>query len=166
MEVYVIEDESAAAVSRSRSVCHFLSTMRRDGGAAAPLAPSVRGEVGKVLKAGRWRSISQPGEPIWSRVAARTCGTRGCLHFVWKNWLPATSDCADIRLLGASAHPHRKAAWIIRQSLDPDRLRGCGASWQRPDRPELSRSARATTRENSVHIAAPGRLRTKNAATT
>jgi Tol biopolymer transport system component len=52
------------------------------------------------------------GANIWDRIDA--------FHFVWRRMSGDVTLTADVRLLGQGSHQHRKAGWVIRQTLDPD----------------------------------------------
>jgi Tol biopolymer transport system component/regulation of enolase protein 1 (concanavalin A-like superfamily) len=49
---------------------------------------------------------------MWDRADA--------FHFVWKRMSGDMTLTADVRLLGQGTQQHRKAGWVIRQTLDPD----------------------------------------------
>ncbi|MBI1940003.1 MAG: TolB family protein, partial [Acidobacteria bacterium] len=52
------------------------------------------------------------GANMWDRVDA--------FHFVWKRMSGDLTLTAGVRLLNQGSQQHRKAGWVIRQSLDPD----------------------------------------------
>jgi TolB protein len=77
-------------------------------------------DVGSVAKAGsveydagaKSYLIAGGGENMWF--------TQDALHFVWTEAAGDLSLAADIRFVGTGGNAHRKAALLIRQSLDPD----------------------------------------------
>jgi TolB protein len=56
--------------------------------------------------------VTGGGENIW--------GTTDAFHYVWRKMSGDVAVTADVRFLGEGVVPHRKAALMIRQSLDPD----------------------------------------------
>lgn len=118
------------------------------------------GDVGVVLRPGaaeydaarRVHRISGSGENMWAATDA--------FHYVWKKVSGNVTITADISILGTGGDAHRKAALMIRQSLDADSayadaaLHGDGlASLQ--SRPEKG----AATYEIQSAAKAPKRLR-------
>jgi len=96
------------------------------GGAATRAAGSdlglfeAHGEVGTVgkpgsaaydAKAGTY-TVTGGGENMWFATDA--------FHFVWKKASGDLSLAADVRFVGTGGNPHRKAALLIRQGLEPD----------------------------------------------
>ncbi|MBC7928054.1 MAG: hypothetical protein H7039_20615, partial [Bryobacteraceae bacterium] len=77
-------------------------------------------DVGAVLHPGsatfdsstRAYTVTGSGENMW--------GTRDAFHFVWKKVSGDMTLTADIQILSEGGDPHRKAALMIRQSLDAD----------------------------------------------
>ncbi|MBC7924538.1 MAG: TolB family protein [Bryobacteraceae bacterium] len=77
-------------------------------------------DVGTVLHAGsatfdsstRAYTVTGSGENMW--------GTQDAFHFVWKKISGDVTLTADIQILSEGGDPHRKAALMIRQSLDAD----------------------------------------------
>jgi TolB protein len=80
----------------------------------------AQGDVGAVGKPGtleydakaKTYTIGASGENMWFGTDA--------FHFVWKRAQGDVALAADIRFLGTGGHAHRKAALLIRQSLEPD----------------------------------------------
>jgi TolB protein len=78
------------------------------------------GDVGTVLHPGsvgfdatrRTYTIAGSGENMWSGADA--------FHFVWTKMSGDVSLSADISFVGATGNNHRKAALLIRQTLEPD----------------------------------------------
>ena len=76
-------------------------------------------DIGNVKKAGSVKfnpsdnsySISGGGTNMWANSDE--------LHYVWKKMSGDVSVAADIKWIGTSDEPHRKACIIIRQSLEP-----------------------------------------------
>src|SRR5512140_1160748 len=77
-------------------------------------------DVGTVLHAGaaeydaarRVYRVSGSGENMWAATDA--------FHYVWKRVTGDVTITADISILGTGGDAHRKAALMIRQSLDAD----------------------------------------------
>jgi hypothetical protein len=72
------------------------------------------GHEGSVVydaKAGSY-TVTGGGENMWFSTDA--------LHFVWKKASGNVSMAADIRFVGEGVNPHRKAALLIREGLEPD----------------------------------------------
>lgn len=80
----------------------------------------AHGDIGAVGKTGKLHYdaakktylVSGGGENMWF--------DKDAFHFVWKKASGEVSLAAEIELLGRSAHEHRKAALLIRQSLAAD----------------------------------------------
>lgn len=96
--------------------------------------------------------VTGSGENMWF--------DKDALHFVWKKASGDLSLAAEIKLLGRSAHEHRKACLLIRQSLEADSpyadaaLHGNGlASIQ------YREEKGGPTREIQSHENAPAKLR-------
>ncbi len=118
------------------------------------------GDVGTVLHPGSASfdaakhiyTITGSGENMWFGADA--------FHFVWTKMSGDVSLSADISFVGAKGNAHRKAALLIRQSLDPGSkyvdaaLHGNGlTSLQFRD------AADANTHEVESNISAPQRVR-------
>src|SRR5258707_8939053 len=67
---------------------------------------------GSVEFAGGELRVTGGGANIW--------GTADAFHYVWKKMSGDVSFTADVQFIGAGSVAHRKAALMIRQSLDPD----------------------------------------------
>ena len=67
-------------------------------------------QKGKAEFAGGGYRITGGGANVW--------GTADAFHYVWKKMSGDVSLTADIRFIGSGAVAHRKAALMIRQSLD------------------------------------------------
>ncbi|MFB3923099.1 MAG: TolB family protein [Terriglobia bacterium] len=52
------------------------------------------------------------GANMWDRVDA--------FHYVWRRASGDMTLTADVRIIGNEGEQHRKAGWVIRQSLEPD----------------------------------------------
>lgn len=52
------------------------------------------------------------GHNMWDREDA--------FHFVWRRMSGDLTLSANVQLLGTGTHAHRKAGWVVRQSLEPD----------------------------------------------
>ena len=117
-------------------------------------------DIGPVLHAGAAQfdkalgtyTVSGSGENMWFAADE--------FHFVWKKVTGDITINADVNILGAGGNNHRKAALMIRQSLDTDSayvdaaLHGDGLTSMQ------AREARgAVTREVQSRVSAPSRLR-------
>ena len=80
----------------------------------------AHGDVGRVgkpgsvaydAKAGTY-TVTGGGENMWFATDA--------FHFVWKEASGDLALAADVRFAGTGGNPHRKAALLIRQGLEPD----------------------------------------------
>jgi len=77
-------------------------------------------DVGKVDPAGKATfdktadqyKITASGANIWAKIDA--------FHFLFRNLSGDVTLEADIAFVGEGKNPHRKAGWMIRQSLEPD----------------------------------------------
>jgi TolB protein len=70
----------------------------------------VKGKVEFNPSSGEY-SVTGGGENIW--------GTVDAFHYVWKKLSGDVAMTADVHFIGAGTVAHRKAALMIRQSLDP-----------------------------------------------
>jgi len=118
------------------------------------------GDVGTVLHPGALQfdgsrgayRVSGSGENMWAAVDA--------FHYVWKKVSGDVEITADISILGEGGDAHRKAALMIRQSLDADSayadaaLHGSGLT-SLQSRPEKG----AVTYEVQSSATAPKKLR-------
>ncbi len=71
-----------------------------------------KGGVAQYDESAQTYSITGGGHNMWA--------DRDAFHFVWKKVSGDVSLTADIELVGEGVNPHRKAALIVRQSLDED----------------------------------------------
>jgi TolB protein len=145
-------------------VCAEEKGVRAQQSGAAPVAPigifESHADVGKVLHPGSVEydaaqqsyTIAGSGENMWFGEDA--------FHFVWKKASGDVTLTADIFFLGKGVNEHRKAALMVRQSLDADSayadvaLHGSGlTSLQYRD------EKGATTHEIQANVSAPKRLR-------
>ena len=132
---------------------------RASGDAALGLF-ARHGDVGKVSKRGSVEydakqqiyTVSGGGENMW--------GASDAFHFVWKEMSGDVTLAADVRLLGSSGNPHRKAGLMIRQSLAPDAayadvvIHGDGLTSL-----QYREVTGGPTREIQSNVAAPRRIR-------
>jgi TolB protein len=56
--------------------------------------------------------VTGGGENMWEGTDA--------FHYVWRRAHGDLVLTADVQLVGAGGRPHRKAGWVVRQTLDPD----------------------------------------------
>jgi TolB protein len=118
------------------------------------------GDIGAVSKPGsvefdpvqKTYHISGSGENMWFASDA--------FHFVWKKVSGDVTLAADISWIGSAGNPHRKAALIIRQTLDPDSpyadavVHGDGLTSL-----QYREERGGPTREIQANVAAPRRIR-------
>ena len=99
----------------------LLSSLPTPTAADAPLGIfAASADIGAVLHQGSATfdpanstyTLAASGENMWF--------DKDAFHFAWKKVSGDAIISADIAFLGAGKNPHRKAAVIIRQSLDPD----------------------------------------------
>ena len=77
-------------------------------------------DVGKTPKKGSAEYNPSTGEYRITGGGANMWESTDAFHFVWKRLSGDVSLTADVHFIGAGAVEHRKAALIIRQSLEPD----------------------------------------------
>jgi hypothetical protein len=88
-------------------------------GGAGSLGPfESNADVGAGLEKGKVES-SGPGKYRVTGGGADMWGKADAFHFVWKKMSGNMTLTADVLLTGASAQEKRKAALMVRQSLDP-----------------------------------------------
>jgi len=75
-------------------------------------------DIGPGLQKGKVE-LSGPGEYRVTGGGADMWGKADAFHFVWKKMSGNMTFTADVLLTGASAQEKRKAALMVRQSLDP-----------------------------------------------
>lgn len=75
-------------------------------------------DIGVGLQKGKVE-VDRPGEYRVTGGGADMWGKADAFHFVWKKMSGDMTLTADVQLMGASAQEKRKAALMIRQSLDP-----------------------------------------------
>ncbi len=129
--------------------------------AAAPVGVfESHGDVGTVLHPGsveydaakRSYTIAGSGENMWLGTDA--------FQFAWKKMSGDVTLTADIAFLGKGVNEHRKAALMIRQTLDPDStyadvtLHGNGLTSL-----QYREEKGAATHEIQANVSAPKRLR-------
>jgi hypothetical protein len=87
------------------------------------------GGLGLFEAQGDVGTVGKPGSAVYDATAATYTVTGGgenmwfgtdALHFVWKKASGDLALAADVRFVGAGGNPHRKAALLIRQGLEPD----------------------------------------------
>src|SRR6267154_3459241 len=127
---------------------------------AAVGAFESHGDVGTVLHPGsveydaakRSYTIAGSGENMWLGTDA--------FQFAWKKMSGDVTLTADIAFLGKGVNEHRKAALMIRQTLDPDStyadvtLHGNGLTSL-----QYREEKGAATHEIQANVSAPKRLR-------
>ena len=77
-------------------------------------------DVGNSPKKGSVEYDSSTGEYRITGGGANMWEATDAFHFVWKKLSGDVTLTADVRFIGTGAVEHRKAALIIRQSLEPD----------------------------------------------
>jgi TolB protein len=118
------------------------------------------GDVGLTPEKGRVEFDNSTGEYRVTGGGENVWGTADAFHFVWKKLSGDVALAADVRFLGEGVVAHRKAALMIRQSLDPDSayadvaLHGDGLTSL-----QFRPSSGAATQEVQSSLKAPVRLR-------
>jgi WD40 repeat protein len=77
-------------------------------------------DVGKVSHAGSVELRPDRREYVISGRGANIWGNEDAFHFVWRKWTGDVALTATVRWQGEGRNPHRKAGWMMRQSLDAD----------------------------------------------
>ena len=77
-------------------------------------------DVGDTPKKGSVEYNSATGEYRITGGGANMWEATDAFHFVWKKLSGDVTLTADVQFIGKGAEDHRKAAVIIRQSLEPD----------------------------------------------
>jgi TolB protein len=77
-------------------------------------------DVGETPRKGSVEYDSSTGEYRITGGGANMWAATDAFHFVWKQISGDVTLTADVRFIGTGAVEHRKAALIIRQSLEPD----------------------------------------------
>jgi len=87
-------------------------------GASADLSVfEQHGDVGETPKHGD--AVFEKAEYRVTGGGANIWATTDAFHYVWKRVSGDVTMTADVRFIGAGAVAHRKAALMIRQTLDP-----------------------------------------------
>ena len=120
------------------------------------------GDVGETPQSGKLEFAN--GEYRVTGGGANIWGTIDAFHYVWKK-MPANAVLtADVQFIGTGAIAHRKAALMIRQSLDPDAayadvaLHGDGLT-SLQFRPTAGAATQEIRQEAKSDLSAPVRLR-------
>jgi TolB protein len=77
-------------------------------------------DVGDTPKKGSVEYNADAGEYRITGGGANMWASTDAFHFVWKQLSGDVTLTADVHFIGTGAEDHRKAALIIRQSLEPD----------------------------------------------
>jgi TolB protein len=77
-------------------------------------------DVGETPKKGSVEYNSSTGEYRITGGGANMWAATDAFHFIWKQLSGDVTLTADVHFIGTGAVEHRKAALIIRQSLQPD----------------------------------------------
>jgi TolB protein len=78
------------------------------------------GDVGETPKKGKVEFSPSTGDYTITGGGANMWAAVDAFHFAWKQLSGDMAVTADVRFIGTGAEAHRKAALMIRQSLDPD----------------------------------------------
>jgi hypothetical protein len=92
-------------------------------GAAGDGGPGLfeaHGDVGTVGKPGAVAYDAKQGTYTVTGGGANMWFATDAFHFVWKKAQGDVALAADIRFVGTGGNPHRKAALLLRQGLEPD----------------------------------------------
>jgi WD40 repeat protein len=121
---------------------------------------SGQSDVGRTTRAGSASFDPASGDYAIAGGGANIWSTNDAFHFVWVKMSGDFTLAADIKFLGASAQPHRKACLLIRQSLAPDSAYADVAFHGNGMTALQSReSAGDTTYEIQSDVSAPARMR-------
>lgn len=77
-------------------------------------------DVGVTPRKGSAEVDAGRGEYRLSGGGANMWDTTDAFHFLWRRESGDLDLSAEVQLLGTGSQPHRKAGWVVRQSLDPD----------------------------------------------
>jgi Tol biopolymer transport system component len=77
-------------------------------------------DVGKVSHAGSVEARADGQQFVVTGGGANIWGNVDAFHFVWCKLAGDVGMMAKVQWEGEGRNPHRKAGWMIRQSLDPD----------------------------------------------
>jgi regulation of enolase protein 1 (concanavalin A-like superfamily) len=117
-------------------------------------------DIGETPEKGSVQYDGASGEFRVTGGGANMWEATDAFHFVWKRLSGDTTLTADVRFIGAGAVEHRKAAIMIRQTLDPDAayadvaLHGDGLTSL-----QFRRTAHANTEEIRSPVIRPVRIR-------
>jgi hypothetical protein len=118
------------------------------------------GDVGTVLHKGVAEYDSGAGTYTVTGSGENMWAAKDAFHFVWKKMSGDVTISADVRILSQGGDPHRKAALMIRQSLDEDSpyadaaRHGDGLTSL-----QFREEKGAATHEVQANVSAPARLR-------
>ena len=97
--------------------------------ASAAAGFAAEGGIGLFEAHGDVGAVGQPGTVVYDAKAGTYTVTGGgenmwfatdAFHFVWKRASGDLALAADVRFVGTGGNPHRKAALLVRQGLEPD----------------------------------------------
>ncbi len=117
-------------------------------------------DIGETPEKGSVQLDAASGEFRVTGGGANMWESTDAFHFVWKRLAGDVTLTADVRFIGAGAVEHRKAALMIRQSLDADAayadiaLHGDGLTSL-----QFRRTAHANTEEIRSPVIRPVRIR-------
>jgi TolB protein len=117
-------------------------------------------DIGETPEKGSVQLDAASGEFHITGGGANMWESTDAFHFVWKRLAGDLTLTADVRFVGAGAVEHRKAALMIRQTLEPDAayadvaLHGDGLTSL-----QFRRTAHATTEEIRSPVIRPVRIR-------
>ena len=117
-------------------------------------------DIGAVLRKGSLTYEAALGSYRITGSGANMWATQDAFHFVWKKVSGEVSLTADISFPTTTGDPHKKAALMIRQSLDPDSAYADVAVHGNGLTSLQSRESKgAATHEIESNISAPQRVR-------
>lgn len=115
---------TALALVAGVIVCSVLLPSGKSSGAAGQSSAlgafEAHSDVGETPRPGSAQYDAERQEYRITSGGANMWGSADAFHFVWRRMSGDMALSADVRLLGEGKHAHRKAGWVIRQSLDPD----------------------------------------------
>lgn len=77
-------------------------------------------DIGDAAHPGSARFDRESGRYFVSGSGANIWGERDAFHFLWRRIGGDLQLTAEVEFPDAGGHPHRKAGWMVRESLEPD----------------------------------------------
>jgi TolB protein len=102
------------------TVCWMMAGSAGAGNAASLGMFEGATDVGQVAHAGSVEFRSGSGEYVITGSGENVWGNVDAFHFAWRKLTGDVALTAHVRWQGEGRNAHRKAGWMIRQSLDAD----------------------------------------------